>query len=94
MSIVSNQKLVYHARAQDDARRLADSLKNLPEAQRAGILAITAKLSETPVDIVMLGEPGDWREAWQAVSDHLPMTGDHHWHIGSGCHFVVEELAR
>lgn len=92
-SITVNQKLAFLARAQDDARRLAASLCNLPEGERAAMLALAARQSNTPVDITMVGEPGDWRDAWQA-SATLKMTSDHRWEIGSGCHLQIVELPR
>jgi len=92
-SIVANQKSAFLARATDDARRLADSLQNLSEPQRAAILAIVASKAQTPVDIVMLGEPGDWNEARQAIHG-LRLDSAGRWEINSGCHLVVEELPR
>lgn len=89
--MLENQKRAFLAQAQDASRRFQDSLVNLSDAQRAAILAIVAAKTSTPVDIVMLtGEPGDWREAWQVVSQHLRMTPDHTWMLGNGCEFVVE----
>lgn len=93
-SIVRNQQLAYLSRAQDDARRLASSLASLNEPQRAAMLAFVAAKSETPVDIVMIAEPGDWRDAHQVISAHLRETHDHRWEIGSGCHLVIEEMPR
>lgn len=93
-SIVDNQKIAYLARVQDDMRRLQDSLVNLSDSQRAGILAILAAKTSTPVDIVLLGESGDWREAWGIVSAHLKASGDNRWTLGNGCEFIVEEMRR
>lgn len=92
--MIENQKLAFLAQAQDAARRFQDTLVNLSDPQRAAMLAIVAAKTSTPVDIVLLGESGDWREAWQTCSAHLKASGDNRWTLGNGCEFIVEEMRR
>lgn len=92
--MITNQRLAFLAQAQDAARRFQDALVNLSDAQRATMLARVAAKSSTPVDIVLLGEPGDAREAREAAAGHLQSSGDNRWTLGNGCEFIVEEMRR
>lgn len=93
-SIVHNQQRAYVAHATDRARNLADSLRNLSPAEQAAMLAIVAQKAGTPIDIAMLGEPGDWLEAREILANHLRMDSTGRWELGSGCHLLISELPR
>jgi hypothetical protein len=94
MNIVENQQRAFLAQASDSARRLEDALRNLSPAEQAATLALIAKNSGTPIDIIMVGEPGDWREARELVEGKLRMDARHRWELGSGCHFEILDLPR
>lgn len=94
MNIVENQRRSYAAQASDAARRLADTLRNLSPAERAAMIAYAAQQAGVLVDIAMIGEPGDWREARDMLADKLRLTHDHRWELGSGCHLQIIELPR
>lgn len=90
-TIVQNQKRAFVASAMDDARNLADSLRYLSEPQRAAILAVLAAASATPIDITLMGEPGDEVEAYSIVDGVLARaSGPYAWKLGSGCLFTVD----
>jgi hypothetical protein len=90
-SIVDNQKRSFQAQAMDNARRLADSLANLSEAQAATIIAVVARESKTPIDIILQGEQGDEVEAYSIADGILPRaTGSYSWSTYAGCVFSVE----
>lgn len=90
-SIIENQRKSYIAQSMDNARRLADSLANLSEAQAATIIAVVAKESKTPVDIILQGEQGDEIEAYSIADGILPRaSGSYSWSTYAGCVFSVE----
>lgn len=91
-TIVVNQKRAFLASAMDDAKNLAESLKFLSDAQRAAILAIVAKNSDTPVDITLIGAMGDEIEAYMITDGVLDRAaaGPFSWKLGNGCVFRVE----
>lgn len=90
-TILENQRRSYVAQAMDNARRLADSLQYLSEAQGAAIIAYTANQSKTPIDIVLQGEQGDEIEAYSIVDGLLPRaSGSYAWSTYAGCAFQVD----
>lgn len=92
-SIIDNQRRAFASQAQAAARRLVPAMLNLPEPERAAMLALIAASTATPVDIVLLGVNGD-AEACASILDGTLARGDTQtsWKIGSGCCFVVSTL--
>lgn len=88
---VETQRRTYITRAMDDARRLADSLKSVSEAQAAAIIATLVAASATPIDLTLIGEAGDEHDCFNILDGVLPKAaGPYAWKLGSGCVFTVE----
>lgn len=94
MNIVQNQRASYLNQAQNAARNLTHTLRNLSPAQQAALLATIAAAAGTPIDIVMRGDHGDWSEAHSTIAGRLKLNDYGQWHIGSGCHLHIEEMPR
>lgn len=96
-SIVENQQRAFLARATDDARRLADSLRNLSPAEQAAIIATITAAAGTPIDLLMLTETQtDGLEAAAILDGTLTRIRDERWawDVGSGCTFRIQILPK
>lgn len=90
-SIVDNQRRSYVASAMDNARRLADSLQYLSEAQGAAIIAVVARESKTPIGMYLHGDQGDEIEVYSILDGVLPRaSGAYAWSTYAGEAFVVD----
>lgn len=96
-TIVANQQRAFAARASDDARRLADSLRNLSPAEQAAVIASVTAAAHTPIDLLMLTETqADGLEAAAILDGTLHRTPGERWawDIGSGCTFRIQILPK
>lgn len=90
-TITDNQRKTYVARAMDDARRLADSLKCVSEAQAAAIIATLVAAAAVPIDMVLIGDAGDEVDCYRILDGVLGRAaGPYAWKLGSGCVFTVD----
>lgn len=95
-SIVSNQRKVYIAKAEDSAKEFAAFLLNISPAQRAALIASVAHHSETPIDVTMqTGHREDAREAAAILDGDLEDddSATWAWKTYSGCSFVIDVVA-
>lgn len=95
-SITHNQRCAYVSQALTAGKHLALALKNVSPAERAAILATIVAATATPLDLVMLAEPGEAREAASVVDGVLArsLSDPHGYSLGGNHLFSIVELRK